>query len=106
SLSMDNVVWVQVYLEDAERAAEFETAFRTAFGDKAPALAVLGVAAVGSQQTDLALDAIAYRDAAGIERAADSAAVSAGGLTFIAAAPGRDVQTDAVPATHSDQSRI
>ncbi len=105
-LTMDNVVWLQVYLEDAERAADFETAFRAAFGEKAPALAVLGVAAVGSQQTALALDAIAYRDASAIERSPNSAAVSAGGLTFIAAAPGRDLRTGAIPATHAEQSRV
>lgn len=106
NLKPENVVWLQAYLEDVSQTEAFERAFRTTFGNKAPALAVLGVAAVGSAETTLAVDAIAYRKTAGIERVADGKAVHAGGLTFLAAAPGRDLSTGRIPDTHAEQTRV
>jgi len=106
SLSLAHLVWAQVYLEDVAQIETFERVYADVFGSRAPALAVLGVAAVGDDDSLLAVDGIAFHDAGAIERAADGKAVSAGGLTFLSAAPGRDLATGAIPPTHAEQARV
>ena len=69
-------------------------------------MAPLGVAAVGSKEATVTLDAIGYRTTSEIERTSGGAAVSAGGLTFLSAAPGRDLATGHIPDTHAEQSRM
>ncbi|MBI1357130.1 MAG: hypothetical protein GC160_22555 [Acidobacteria bacterium] len=105
-VSLRHMVWVQVYLEDINQWPRFEDIARELFAGQLPALAPLGIAAVGSKQATVAVDAVAYRTLAGIERTPGSAAVSAGGLTFLSAAQGRDLSTGRIPETHAEQTRI
>jgi enamine deaminase RidA (YjgF/YER057c/UK114 family) len=56
-LSMGNVVYVQVYLEDTGKYEELNKAFAAYFGDSQPARAVLGVAR--TPESSIAMNAVA-----------------------------------------------
>jgi enamine deaminase RidA (YjgF/YER057c/UK114 family) len=103
-LSMEHVVYTQVYLEDIGKYGEMNTAFAGRFGKAPPARAVLGVAKLPDPA--IAINAVAVRDLR--ERRAinppndkpnDSA--SPGILThdrlFISSMPGSDPATGKVP---------
>jgi len=103
-LSMEHVVYTQVYLEDVSKYGEMTTAFAGRFGKTPPARAVLGVAKLPDPA--IAINAVAVRDLR--ERRAiyppnsksdDSA--SPGILThdrlFISSMPGSDPATGKVP---------
>jgi reactive intermediate/imine deaminase len=96
-LTMDNVVYCQVYLEDISQYNEVDRAFHAYFGKNLPARAVLGVARV--PESPIEINAVAVRDLRGRRtivppgyNSADSA--SLGVLThdrlFISAMAGAD----------------
>ena len=62
-LTMDHVVYVQVYLEDIHRSGELDEAFLNYFPKEPPARAVLGVAKL--PQPGVQIAAIAVRDLKG-----------------------------------------
>ena len=103
-LTMDHVVYTQVYLEDISKYGEVNQVFADVFGKNPPARAVLGVAKL--PEPSVQINAVAVRDLA--ERRAvippgfksdDSA--SPGILThdrlFLSAMPGSDPSTGKVP---------
>jgi enamine deaminase RidA (YjgF/YER057c/UK114 family) len=103
-LTMDHVVYVQVYLEDTHHSGELDEAFANYFAKEPPARAVLGVAKL--PQPGVQITAIAVRDLKGKEPVsvpgfAQSKAYSPGMLThdqlFVSTMPGRDPKTGAVP---------
>lgn len=103
-LTMDHVVYTQVYLEDISKYGEMNRVFAQVFAKTPPARAVLGVAKL--PQPSIQINAIAVRDLA--ERRAVHPAgyksdqpVSPGILTrdqlFISGMPGSDPATGKVP---------
>lgn len=103
-LTMDHVVYVQVYLEDIHRSGELDEAFANYFPKEPPARAVLGVAKL--PQPGVQIAAIAVRDLKGkqtvsVPGLAQSKAYSPGMLThdqlFVSTMPGRDPKTGTVP---------
>src|SRR5579864_4652979 len=103
-LSMEHVVYTQVYLEDVSKYGEMNTAFAGRFGKTPPARAVLGVAKLPDPV--IAINAVAVRDLR--ERRAiyppnsqPDESASPGILThdrlFISSMPGSDPATGKVP---------
>ena len=112
-LTMDHVVYVQVYLEDTHRSAELDEAFRNYFPKTPPARAVLGVAKL--PQPGVEITAIAVRDLKGKEPVSvpgfpPSKAYSQGMLThdqlFVSSMPGRDSKTGTVPGDPASQVNL
>jgi len=62
-LSMEHVVYTQVYLEDVSKYGEMNTVFAEYFGKAPPARAVLGVARL--PESPIQINAVAVRDLAG-----------------------------------------
>jgi len=84
-LSMDHVVYVQVYLEDTKHYRELNDVFANYFPKDPPARGVLGVARV--PESPLQIAAVAVRDLHGkqpvlLPNAAPNKAYSAGMLTY------------------------
>jgi len=103
-LTMDHVVYVQVYLEDINHYSELNEVFAAYFPKDPPARAVLGVARV--PEPPVQITAVAVRDLKGKQSVsvpswAPSKAYSAGMLTydrlFVSTMPGSDPATGAVP---------
>lgn len=103
-LTMDHVVYVQVYLEDINHYSELNEVFAAYFPNDPPARAVLGVARV--PEPPVQITAVAVRDLKGKQSVsvpswAPSKAYSAGMLTydrlFVSTMPGSDPATGAVP---------
>jgi reactive intermediate/imine deaminase len=103
-LSMDHVVYTQVYLEDMSKYEEMNRAFGEYFPDTPPARAVLGVARV--PESPIEISAVAVRDLTGRRaivpadyKSSDTA--SPGMLThdrlFISSMAGADPATGKVP---------
>jgi enamine deaminase RidA (YjgF/YER057c/UK114 family) len=109
-LTLDHVVYVQVYLQDVSHYSELNEVFASYFPKFPPARAVLGVA--GSPESPLQINAVAVRDLTGKQSISpsdlpSSKAFSAGVLThdrfFISTMPGLDPNTGQVPAKPGDQ---
>lgn len=109
-LTMDHVVYVQVYVEDMSRYSELNDAFGSYFPNGAPARGVLGVARV--PEPPLQINAIAVADLKGKQAVSEpgwpaSKAYSAGMLThdrlFVSTMPGSDPKTGAVPDNSAAQ---
>lgn len=103
-LSMDHVVYVQVYLEDIARYGELNSVFASYFPQDPPARAVLGVARV--PESPLEITAVAVRNIEGkraiaLPNATPNKAYSAAMLTydrlFVSAMPGSDATNGNIP---------
>jgi reactive intermediate/imine deaminase len=112
-LSLENVVYVQVYLEDVNNYDRLNTVFAKYFSKTPPARAVLGVAKV--PQGSIEITAVAVRDLA--ERKVVAPAnykaaepFSPGILTrdrlFVSAMQGRDPKSGAVPDDPAAQTEL
>jgi enamine deaminase RidA (YjgF/YER057c/UK114 family) len=103
-LTLDHVIYTQVYLENMSQYDEMDRAFVEYFGKNPPARAVLGVARVPDPPIEIS--AVAVRDLSG-RRAINPAnfgtkqSVPPGVLThdrlFLSGMPGSDPQTGKVP---------
>jgi len=109
-LTMDHVVYVQVYLEDVSHYAELNETFAAYFPKTPPARAVLGVAR--NSESPVQINAVAVRDLEGRKSVAEpgfpaSKAFSPGVLTrdrlFISTMPGLDPASGRVPDKPGDQ---
>lgn len=103
-LSMEHVVYMQVYLEDMNHYRELNEVFITAFPHDPPARAVLGVAHV--PEPPLQMTAVAVRDLKGkravsVPNTTADKGYSAGMLTndrlFVSAMPGSQAGNGSVP---------
>jgi reactive intermediate/imine deaminase len=112
-LNLENVVYVQVYLEDVNNYDRLNTVFAKYFAKTPPARAVLGVAKV--PQGSIEITAVAVRDLA--ERKAVTPAnyestepFSPGILTrdrlFVSAMQGRDPKSGTVPDEPAAQTNL
>ena len=109
-LTIEHVVYLQVYLEDVSKYPELNEAFAKYFPKDPPARGVLGVARV--PDSPLQITAVAVRDLknkrpVSVAAWPQSKAFSAGILThdrfFISTMPGSDPATGAVPADPATQ---
>jgi enamine deaminase RidA (YjgF/YER057c/UK114 family) len=109
-LTLDHVVYVQVYLEDVSHYSELNEVFASYFPKDPPARGVLGVARV--PESAVQITAVAVRDLTGkqpvsVRNWPPSKAYSAGMLThdrlFVSTMPGIDPATGAVPETAAAQ---
>jgi enamine deaminase RidA (YjgF/YER057c/UK114 family) len=109
-LTLDHLVYTQVYLEDVVHYAELNQVFADYFGKDPPARGVLGVARV--PDTALEITAVAVRDLQGkhpvsVSNWPANKAFSAGMLThdrlFVSTMPGSDPLTGAVPQSQAAQ---
>jgi enamine deaminase RidA (YjgF/YER057c/UK114 family) len=103
-LTMDHVVYVQVYLEDVRNYAELNDVFGTYFPKDPPARGVLGVARV--PESSLQINAIAVRDLQGKLPVSVSNwplgkgfswAILTHDRLFVSTMPGSDPKTGVVP---------
>lgn len=102
-LSLDHVVYTQVYLENMSQYEEMDRAFTEYFGKNLPARAVLGVARV--PDSPIQISAVAVRDLSGRRAIYPSnfakESVPPGVLThdrlFVSSMPGSDPQSGKVP---------
>jgi reactive intermediate/imine deaminase len=104
-LTMDHVVYAQVYLKDVNQYAELNKAFAAYFPEEPPARAVLGIARL-PQDDAVQINAVAVRDLKGKQPVSPPAfkpnnAFSLGMLThdrlFVSTMPGSDRATGKVP---------
>lgn len=104
-LTMDHVVYVQVYLKDVNQYAGLDKAFAAYFPKEPPARAVLGIARL-PQDDAVQINAVAVRDLKGKQPVFPPAfrpnnAFSPGILThdrlFVSTMPGADPSTGKVP---------
>jgi len=104
-LTMDHVVYVQVYLKDVNQYAELNKVFAAYFPKEPPARAVLGIARL-PQDDAVQINAVAVRDLKGKQPVSPpafrpSTAFSPGMLThdrlFVSTMPGSDRTTGKVP---------
>jgi 2-iminobutanoate/2-iminopropanoate deaminase len=109
-LTLDRVVYLQVYLEDPSHCSELNEVFSAYFPKDPPARAVLGVARV--PEPSLQITAVAVRDLKGKQPVSVPGwtldkAYSAGMLThdrlFVSTMPGSDPATGAVPQNPAAQ---
>jgi len=112
-LTLDHLVYVQVYLEDIRQVRELDEVFADYFLNDPPARAVVGVAQVPLRS--IQINAVAVRDLEGkrtisVPGAKPSKAFSAGMLThdqlFISTMQGRDPATGAVPQDPATQVNL
>ena len=112
-LTMDHVVYVQVYLEDVKNYESLNTVFAKYFSHTPPARAVLGVAHV--PQSPIEITAVAIHDltdrkAVTLANFKNTEPYSLGILThdrlFVSAMQGRDPQTGAVPDDPAAQTNL
>ncbi|MFL6350252.1 MAG: RidA family protein [Bryobacteraceae bacterium] len=110
SLTMDNVVYTQVYLDDIGRFADMNKIYGEYFRDTPPARATLGVAKLPG--TPIEINAVAVRDASQKKAVAvpgytPDEPISPGILTkdrlFISAMRGRDASRTTVPQDPAEQ---
>jgi len=104
-LTMDHVVYVQVYLKDVNQYAELNKAFAVYFPKDPPARSVLGIARL-PQDDAVQINAVAVRDLKGKQPVLPPVlkpnnAFSPGMLThdrlFVSTMPGADLSTGKVP---------
>jgi enamine deaminase RidA (YjgF/YER057c/UK114 family) len=109
-LTMDHVIYVQVYLDDISRYQALDQAFAEYFPKLPPARAVLGVARL--PEPSVQINAVAVRDLNGkqpvvLPNAKPNKAYSAGMLThdrlFVSAMPGSDPANGIVPQDPAKQ---
>jgi enamine deaminase RidA (YjgF/YER057c/UK114 family) len=109
-LTLDHVVYLQVYLEDPSHYSELNEVFSAYFPKDPPARGVLGVASV--PEPSLQITAVAVRDLKGKQPISVPGwtldkAYSAGMLThdrlFVSTMPGSDPATGAVPQNPAAQ---
>jgi enamine deaminase RidA (YjgF/YER057c/UK114 family) len=109
-LTMDHLVYVQVYLDDINRYEALDQAFAEYFPKLPPARAVLGVARL--PEPSVQINAVAVRDLNGkqpvvLPNAKPNKAYSAGMLThdrlFVSAMPGSDPSNGIVPQDPAKQ---
>jgi len=109
-LTMDHLVYVQVYLDDINRYEALDQAFAEYFPKLPPARAVLGVARL--PEPSVQINAVAVRDLNGkqpvvLPNAKPNKAYSAGMLThdrlFVSAMPGSDPANGIVPQDPAKQ---
>lgn len=109
-LTVEHIVYVQVYLQDVSHYSELNEVFAAYFSKVPPARAVLGVAS-SPDQSPVQITAVAVRDSSGIQAIsiADlpaNKAFSPGVLThdrlFVSAMPGLDSK-GGVPSASGDQ---
>jgi enamine deaminase RidA (YjgF/YER057c/UK114 family) len=112
-LTMDHVVYVQVYLQDVSHYADLNEVFAAYFPKVPPARAVLGVAQ--NPQSPVQINAVAVRDLTGRKPVSptnfpSNKAFSYGVLThdrlFISTMPGLDPASGAAPSKPGDQVDI
>jgi reactive intermediate/imine deaminase len=110
-LTMDHVVYVQVYLKDINQYAGLNQAFGAYFPKEPPARAVIGIARL-PQDDSVQINAVAVRDLKGKQLVSVSGwplnkAYSAGVLTydrlFVSTMPGSDPATNTVPQNPAAQ---
>jgi reactive intermediate/imine deaminase len=110
-LTMDHVVYVQVYLKDINQYAGLNQAFGAYFPKEPPARAVIGIARL-PQDDSVQINAVAVRDLKGKQPVSVSGwplnkAYSAGVLTydrlFVSTMPGSDPATNTVPQNPAAQ---
>jgi len=110
-LTMDHVVYVQVYLKDVNQYVELNKAFAAYFPQEPPARAVLGIARL-PQDDPIQINAVAVRDLKGKQPVfppsfKPNKAYSPGMLThdrlFVSTMPGSDRATGKVPQDPADQ---
>jgi 2-iminobutanoate/2-iminopropanoate deaminase len=110
-LTMEHVVYLQVYLEDVSHLGELDEVFAGYFAKVPPARAVLGVAR-NAGDSPVQMTAVAVRDLTGLHAvsptdAASSKSFSTGVLThdrlFVSAMPGIDPASGRVPADPAAQ---
>jgi 2-iminobutanoate/2-iminopropanoate deaminase len=109
-LTMEHVVYVQVYLEDTTHYSELNEVFAVYFSKEPPARGVLGVSHV--PQPPVQITAVAVRDLTGKQsvspsNVATNKAYSAGMLThdrlFVSTMPGSDPANGSVPRDPASQ---
>ena len=109
-LSMEHVVYVQVYLQDINRYKELNEVFANYFPHDPPARAVLGVA--GVPESPLQISAVAVRDLRGKQPVSSPSfspnkAYSPGMLTsdrlFVSSIPAGDFKGGTVPQDAAEQ---
>jgi reactive intermediate/imine deaminase len=109
-LSMDHVVYVQVYLEDVKHYQELNEVFAKYFPHDPPARAVLGVA--GVPESPVQITAVAVRDLRGrqpvtLPNFSQSKSYSPGMLTydrlFVSSIPAIDFSNGTVPQDATEQ---
>src|SRR5439155_4555572 len=109
-LTLDHVVYLQVYVEDTSHYSELNEAFAAYFSKDPPARGVLGVARV--PEPSIQITAVAVRDLKGKQPVSVPSwtldkAYSAGMLThdrlFVSTMPGSDPATGAVPQSSAAQ---
>jgi len=109
-LTMEHVVYVQVYLEDTTRYSELNEVFASYFSKEPPARGVLGASHV--PQPPVQITAVAVRDLGGKQpvsppNIATNKAYSAGMLThdrlFVSTMPGSDPANGSVPRDPASQ---
>jgi reactive intermediate/imine deaminase len=109
-LTMDHVVYTQVYLEDIQKFEQMNAVYAQYFAKAPPARATLGVAKL--VRTPVEINAVAVRDLANkkpilVPGYDPGEPVSPGILThdqlFVSAMRGRDLRTGAVPADPAAQ---
>jgi len=112
-LTMDNVVYVQVYVDDAAKYAELNQAFAAYFPKDPPARGILGVAA--NPDSSIQITAMAVRDLTGKKPVTPpnykpNKAFSWGMLThdrlFISNMPGIDPATGKIPSDPAAQVNL
>jgi len=112
-LTMEHVVYLQVYLEDVTKYPDLNEVFASYFPKDPPARGVLGVARV--PESSLQITAVAVRDLKGKQSISvpgwtPSKAFSAGMLTydrlFVSTMPGSDPASGAVPADPAAQVNV
>jgi enamine deaminase RidA (YjgF/YER057c/UK114 family) len=112
-LTMDHVVYLQVYLEDVTHYRELNEVFASYFPHDPPARAVLGVARV--PESPLQITAVAVRNvvdkrAISLPNVAPDKAYSAAMLTydrlFVSAMPGSDPANGSVPSDPGAQVNL
>jgi reactive intermediate/imine deaminase len=112
-LSMEHVVYVQVYLEDISNYERLNKVFAIYFPHAPPARAVLGVARV--PQSPLEITAVAVRDLTDRKPVIPANYKAAGPYTpgilthdrlFVSAMQGRDPQSGVVPDDPADQINL
>jgi reactive intermediate/imine deaminase len=113
-LTMEHIVYAQVYLKDLEAYEPMNRAWRKAFASNPPARATLGVARMPTD-TPVEITVVAVRDLShkkgvSVPGLSTDASVSAGVLTgdrlYVSGFPGRDRQTGQIPADPAAQVRL
>jgi 2-iminobutanoate/2-iminopropanoate deaminase len=109
-LTLEHVVYLQIYLEDIRASSEVNKVFAEYFSKSAPARAILGVARV--PEPPLEITAVAVQDSQGIQaiylpnekpERGYAPAVLTHDRLFVSAAEGRDPATGKVPDDPDEQ---